>query len=301
MVRARVESLGTAGAAWADALPGLLDRLADEWHLSWGRGLPGGSASYVVEAERDGELLAVKVPIPDAAVETRSGEARLLGEAAGRGYVRLHAADEESGALLLERLGTTLAGTGGDPLDQATALADTLAEAWQVDDDDAPDLDKAAALHDLVVDLDQRLGNPTDPRALRLALEYAGRRSAERPGTSTVVVHGDPHPANTLRVLQPREGAPGGWVLVDPDGFREDPAYDLGVVLRDFSTHLTGPDASDTLRVWCETVGNNAGIDPQRIWEWAFLERVSTGLYVLGFGAERVAAPYLTTAAHLAG
>jgi streptomycin 6-kinase len=89
-------------------------------------------------------------------------------------------------------------------------------------------------------------------------------------------------------------------VLVDPAGFREDPAYALGVVLRDFSTHLTGPDAQATLRGWCEALGDRTGLDPQHIWEWAFLERVSTGLYVLGFGAERVAAPYLTTAANLA-
>ncbi len=300
MVRARVETLGATGSAWAEALPSLLDRLADEWSVTWGRGLPGGSASYVVEATRGGEPLAVKVPIPDSVVETRTGEARLLAAAGGRGYVQLHAVDEDSGAMLLERLGPTLAGAGRGPLEQATAVADTLHEAWQVDDPGAPDVDKAASLHDLVRDLDARLGGPTDPAALRLALEYAGRRSAERASTATVVVHGDPHPANTLRVLSPRSGAPGGWVLVDPDGFREDPAYDLGVVLRDFSSHLTGPEAGRTLRGWCEELGAHTGLDPERIWEWAFLERVSTGLYVLGFGADRVAAPFLATAAHLA-
>lgn len=40
-----------------------------------------------------------------------------------------------------------------------------------------------------------------------------------------VVVHGDPHPANTLRAP---DGRGRGWVLVDPDGFRADPAYDAG-------------------------------------------------------------------------
>ena len=34
-----------------------------------------------------------------------------------------------------------------------------------------------------------------------------------------MVVHGDPHPANTLPVREPRQGAASGFVLVDPDGF----------------------------------------------------------------------------------
>ena len=108
--------------------------------------------------------------------------------------------------------------------------------------------------------------------------------------TTAVVLHGDAHPGNTLLVTAPRDGAPAGHVFVDPDGFRGDPAYDAGVVLRDWSRHLTGPDASTTLRGWCDLVAERAEVDPARVWAWSFLERVSTGLYVTSFGAERVGA-----------
>jgi streptomycin 6-kinase len=155
-------------------------------------------------------------------------------------------------------------------------------------------------LRALVLDLDQRLGRPTDRRVLRTALDHADALVGHDPAT-TVVLHGDAHPGNTLPVLSPRAGAPAGHVLVDPDGFAGDPAYDAGVVLRDFCAHLTGPDARSRLEGWCDLVAGRTGTDPSRVWAWAFLERVSTGLYVTSFGAERVGRPFLDTAAHLLG
>ena len=41
--------------------------------------------------------------------------------------------------------------------------------------------------------------------------------------------------------------------------------------------------------------------DPEAVWQWGFIERVSTGLYVTSFGAERVGRPVLGTAQHLLG
>jgi streptomycin 6-kinase len=37
-------------------------------------------------------------------------------------------------------------------------------------------------------------------------------------------------------------------------------------------------------------------IDETAIWEWSFLERVSTDLYTLNFGAEDLSRPFLDTA-----
>ena len=48
-------------------------------------------------------------------------------------------------------------------------------------------------------------------------------------------------------------------------------------------------------------LAEHTGVDAQRIWEWGFLERVSTGLYLLDVvGApDRVARPYLDSAERL--
>ena len=37
---------------------------------------------------------------------------------------------------------------------------------------------------------------------------------------------------------------------------------------------------------YAQLLADRTGVDATRIWRWAFLERVSTGLYVLGFGSE---------------
>ena len=111
-----------------------------------------------------------------------------------------------------------------------------------------------------------------------------------------MVVHGDPHPGNLLRVLRDRPGGDTGFCFVDPDGFVADPAYDLGVAVRDWSTVLEHGDPRRTLARYCDLLAARTGIDAQRIWEWGFVERVSTGLYLLSFGADRAAAPFLRTA-----
>ena len=48
-------------------------------------------------------------------------------------------------------------------------------------------------------------------------------------------------------------------------------------------------------------LAERSGVDAQRIWEWGFLERVSTGLYLLDVvGApDWVARPYLDSAERL--
>ncbi|GAB2620817.1 aminoglycoside phosphotransferase family protein [Nocardioides ginkgobilobae] len=320
LTRGRVERLGEAGRAWVADLPRVLDELAGRWGLELGRGLPGGSASYVVGATTaDGERRVLKVPTPDQARESQVAD--VLVRAEGRGYVRLHAHDPGTGALLLERLGDQLERTPLPPEEKVLLLADTLRLAWAVGETEragrAPDVpvpdpeeaeragrpgrtcplglpepvDKAASLSQQVRQLDQRLGHPTDPLVLRAALDHAERLAGWT--GPTVVVHGDPHPANLLRAP---DGRGSGWVLVDPDGFRCDPAYDGGVVLRDWSTHLRGADARRTLRAWCGLAADRTGLDADRVWAWAYLERVSTGLFVTSLGAERLGRPFLESA-----
>jgi streptomycin 6-kinase len=111
-----------------------------------------------------------------------------------------------------------------------------------------------------------------------------------------VVVHGDPHPGNALRAATSRPGAESGFVFVDPDGFLAEPAYDLGVVLRDWCPQLLAGDAKSVARRYCALLAEHSGVDETAIWEWGFLERVSTGLFVLAFGAGDVARPFLETA-----
>ena len=297
LTRARVASLGEVGRAWQAGLPAALAALAEQWSLTLGRPVPGGSSSYVVAVRTaDGADAVLKVALPDPALDA---QAATLRRAAGRGYARLLAADAERHALLLEALGPSLQQSALSPPDQLRLLADTLAEAWlpPAGHPDPP-TDKAGDLHDLVSRLWVEQGGPADQAVLATALACARRRAVVEPA-ELAVVHGDPHPGNLLRAPVPRAGAGSGWCFVDPDGFVADRAYDLGVALRDWSSHLEGPGARRTLEAWCALLAERSGVDATRIWEWGFLERVSTGLYVRSFGAERAAAPFLRTAALL--
>lgn len=301
LTRHRLAAMGEPGRAWVAALPELLARLERQWSITLGGAIPGGSESYVVQARlADGSAAVVKVAIDEVGW---ADKVATLERAEGRGYVRLLAVDPSQRAMLLERLGQPLDHTGWAPDRQLGCLADTLALAWQDARGRRPDpgTDKASRLGAFIAGAWSRLGAPASERVVQQALRYADRRAAEAT-IDLVVVHGDPHAGNLLAVPNRRPGAETGYVFVDPDGFVADRAYDLGVALRDWCGWLLGPDARRTAEGFCAVLAERSGVDAQRIWEWGFIERVSTGLYVMDVvrGPESVARPYLDSAERLA-
>ncbi|MEV8319944.1 aminoglycoside phosphotransferase family protein [Streptomyces sp. NPDC059900] len=305
LVRQKALSLGAPGEQWLAELPGLVGELERRWSIDAGPPLPGGSSSYVARARTgDGRdaVLKLSLPAPDFADQVQT-----LRLAEGRGYVQLLACDLQRHAMLQEALGPPLDRLGLTPPQQIETLCAMLHSAWRVPRAPGPAIDpareKAGALGELVGRSWQSLGRPCPERVISRALTFAGRRAAAFDPGRCVVVHGDPHPGNALRVTAPRAGAGTGFVFVDPDGFLADPAYDLGVVLRDWCAELRGMDAAAArglIRSYCALLADLTGVDRQAIWEWGFLERVSTGLYVLGFGAEELGRPFLDTAELLA-
>jgi streptomycin 6-kinase len=297
LTRARVASLGEQGTAWAEALPGRLAELAQDWGLDLGRSLPGGSNSYVVRARTaDGVAAVLKVVLDGDELE---GQIRVLGAADGRGYARLLRGDLARQAILLEALGPPLQASGRPATEQLAVLADTLALAWQpAPTERVPaEADKAVGLARLIGEHWDRLDRPCPVAVRDQALRYADQL-ADAAAASLVVVHGDAHPGNALAVPQPRPGAETGFCFVDPDGFVADRAYDLGVAMRDFSSVVLR-EGRPLAESYAQLLADRTGVDVTRIWRWAFLERVSTGLYVLGFGSEAVGRPFLTSAERL--
>lgn len=54
------------------------------------------------------------------------------------------------------------------------------------------------------------------------------------------------------------------------------------------------------LREACRQLADLADADPERVWRWGFVERVTTGLYLRWFGYAGGSATFLDTAAKLA-
>jgi len=302
LTRGRIGWLGESGAAWERSLPELLADLVRDWDLRLSDMPPGrGSNSYVRAVERsDGTPAVLKLAVDDAGL---AQQAAVLRAADGRGFARLYEYDGPRQALLLERLGPALRTSGMPATDQLGVLADLLRVAWQVPLQVAPEVvagdDKASSLHQLIVEFDERLGGICPPAAKKQALAYAEARAAAFDPAACVVVHGDPHPDNALASLED----PGSYRFVDPDGFWCDPGYDLGVVMRDWCAELGALDRHDAralARTYCAQLATHADVDEDVVWQWGYIERVSTGIYATALGSPDVGKPFLETAALLA-
>jgi streptomycin 6-kinase len=308
-VRNRAVSQGSQ--AWLDELDGRVDRLCRDWRLRPIRLLDGGTAALVLQVvDADGRPGALKVSLPGLGFHD---QIELLARADGRGYVRLLRADPAAEVALLELLGPSLAGDagfragagapGGLPAaEQISVLCELLAVAWQVPirPEDRQPWDNADELAALITRLWTELDRPCPERVVDQALAYT-RRRASTDRSHWVVVHGDPHPGNALHVRARRSGAVRGRVFVDPDGFTADPAYDVGVVLRDWSDLLRPGEATGTLRGFCRLAASRTGLSEQAIWEWAYIERVSSGLFITAMGGPDHGRRFLQTAELLLG
>jgi streptomycin 6-kinase len=230
-----ISAQGEAGAAWLEALPGLLDRLEAEWNIRVGRLFPNATEAFVSEAvTSDGQPVALKIPIAGVAKADR--ERSLLQAASGRGYARLLREDANSGALLLERLGPQLATLGFPVEDQIRIICQTLQRAW------APlppgvkyptGADRASEMFSYISTAWTRLGQPCSERVVEVALRFAeARRDAFDPAGS-VLAHGDAHAWNTL--LDPTTNQ---YKFVDPDGLFIERAQDLSISMREWSAEL---------------------------------------------------------------
>jgi streptomycin 6-kinase len=302
LVRQKVAHLGEQGERWLAGLPGLIADVERLWSITVGRPLTGGTASYVARARTtDGHDAVLKLAIPG---QDFARQVYTIANANGRGYVCLLAHDNERHAMLLEALGPSMDHVELTPERTIEALCAMLRQAWQVSRPSGlmvmPAEEKARGLGRLVSRLWEKLDRPCSLRVATQALQFAERRAAAFDLDQCVVVHGDPHPGNALRVLAPRAGAESGFVFVDPDGFLAAPAYDLGVVLRNWCPQLLATDDAPGLaHRYCALLAAESGVDEVAIWEWGFLERVSTGLYVLDFGARDLGRPFLDTAERL--
>jgi streptomycin 6-kinase len=265
----RRRALAAGAAAWLDELPSLIADLEREWAITVGRPYSGSTEAYVAEATLDDgtdAVLKLLIPRPGDAARNEIAVLRLTN---GEACVQLLRDDVARGALLLERLGTSMFELAL-PIEQRHEILCSAAErVWRPEPDCGlpTGAAKGRRLVDLITTSWEELDRPCSEQAIDSALSCAARRIAAHDDERAVLVHGDIHQWNALR-------AKGGYKLIDPDGLLAEAEYDLGILMReDPAELLTG--GAHARAGW---LAKRTGLDATAIWEWGVIERVSTGL-----------------------
>ena len=288
---------GAPGAAWLEALPGLLAAAVARWGLTVERVVqPGGRASLALQvvrtaAEGDGPAV-LKLALPGTG---SAQEHAALAHWDGRGAVRLLAAAPEDGALLLERL------HGDVPL-RSLAEAKAMLEAagllqrlWVAPPEDhpfTPLADHVGALCARLRDARARPGTGELRPLLDEALEAAAGLLAEPP--EQVLLHGDFHHGNVLAA----DRSP--WLAIDPEPLVGERAYDLAWLAQDRLDTLSGsPGPQSATKRRLRQLSEAVDVDRERLRGWTLVRTVATGLRYLDVGDTGAAELYLDFAAML--
>jgi streptomycin 6-kinase len=282
-VTLRARSHGDAGARWLRSLPGLVDEAERRWSITVDAVLDGGSAGLVATATTAaGDAVVVKIALPDEVDDgafTKSVQTYAL--AAGRGCAALLAHDPELSAILLPRLGRKLSSLGLPTRRQVEIICTTVREMWVPVPAETvlpTGAEKARWLADFIATTWEELDRPCSARAVDVALAFADERAAAFDRETAVLVHGDAHEHNTL------EDGRGAFKLVDPEGLISEPAHDLAVPMRGLNDELLAGDARRLGLERARFIAALTGVDDTAIWQWGFVERVSSGLYIMSLG-----------------
>jgi streptomycin 6-kinase len=277
LVRQRATSNGSAGQRWLDDLPELVASLVHKWGLVLGEAFRGGTASFVAAAnDQAGRPCVLKVAMPLDMDERDSFDRSVLVHqlAGGRGCAQLYEHDASAPAMLLELLGQNLAELHL-PLPQVLeTIAGTLRTFWRPVGDDCglpTAVDKAHWLAGYITRSWDELGRPCSREVVDRALAYCDERATAFDSSQAILVHGDAHGWNTV------DAGGGTFKFVDPEGLRSEAAHDLAVPMREYNGPLMEGDTRRLLWERAEMLAELCNADIDAVWQWGFIERVSTG------------------------
>jgi streptomycin 6-kinase len=280
-VRQRAVAAGDVGRRWLDALPDLVTGLERDWAIVVGDALHGGSAGLVARAiNAAGEAVVLKLGSP--AHDNFANEVAVFRIAAGRGYANLLKYDARRRAILLELLGPKLHELDLPVSRRIEIICETLREAWQSASDPKgfrSGARQARHLAGSIANWRQQLGEPCSSRVVTQAMAFATERESAFDPARAVLLHGDAHDHNALQTL---DGA--GFKFVDPDPLFGERAYDIAISMRSWTDELLAGDPARLGLDRCTQLADLTGEAPGAIWQWGFLQRVSSGLFLMVLG-----------------
>ncbi|TDD34777.1 aminoglycoside resistance protein [Actinomadura sp. KC06] len=269
LVRNAVETWGADGRRWLDALPTIIDAVADDWRLRIGR-MFELSYHWVAEATQldDGSPAVLKLGPPQPG--HLAIEAAALGLYDGRGAVRLLKHDPARGALLLERAnpGTLARTLLPDKDEEATAAVITIMR--RLHRTPPPDCPLPHLSTESASFKDHLRRFPGDDPLPRHLVDRAGSLFDELCSDTTdqVVLHGDLHHDNVLKAT--REP----WLAIDPHGYIGDRGYDAGALLYNPDPDDRDEDLLKLVPARVEQLADGMSLPRERVEAWGFVTAV---------------------------
>lgn len=275
-VISRAKSAGAVGEAWLASLDHMISELEEEWHISVGEALSGGTHAFAAHADgANGEEYVLKIDMPENLGGEFAREIAALKMADGTGYAKLHAYDLKRKACLLERLGKPINQLEYSVKEQLEIICNTLKKAWEISAAGAElsnGKESVEWFRAFIGEMWEKLGHPCSEKVIDRAFSCLKSREDAINPSEFVLIHGDAHGGNTLKTLSGNE-----YKLIDPDGIFYEKAYDLGVLMREWrEEYQNNPVQKGKER--CKYLSELTGIEEQAIFEWGFLQCVSTGM-----------------------
>jgi streptomycin 6-kinase len=240
--------------AWLDQLPSLVSRLMRRWSLSVGEPFEASAAWVAPAVREDGTQAVIKINMPHFEAEHEIEGLRFW---AGDPTVRLLDADDDVGAMLVERCtpGTSLRSVS-EP-EQDRIIATLLRRLWRIpsaSDDFRPlSLMVARWCEETRADA----APWPDPSLVEDGLQAFQELAAT--DAHRLLLATDLHAGNVLRA----EREP--WLVIDPKPFVGDPAYDATQHLLNCRARVEA-DPQGTVARFADLLEVNAG----RVRLWLF-------------------------------
>src|SRR5215510_1590056 len=171
--------------------------------------------------------------------------------------VRLLEADDDLGAMLLERCEPGISLRAVPEPDQDVVIARLLRRLWRQPPSPHPFRPLSAMIDDWCEETMSRSGEWTDPGLVHEGLRHF--RDLVRPSGRDVLLATDLHAGNVLRAQ--REP----WLVIDPKPFVGDPTYDATQHLLNCHGRVSA-DPLGAIARWAGLLG----LDPDRLRRWMF-------------------------------